>query len=158
MQNKITSCLWYEKDLSNVIEYYKNVFNGNGQENLKLIYLGDLQNGPGGEYQFGTIEIFGKKYDMLAAGPMFKFNESISLTINTEDQAETDYYWDYFTQNGGAESMCGWCKDAYGLSWQIIPKRLQELMTEKDTEKRNYAMQQMFQMKKIIIKDLVKIP
>ena len=93
---------------------------------------------------------------MLAAGPMFKFTEAISLTVNTEDQVETDYYWNYFTSNGGVESMCGWCKDTYGLSWQIIPKRLQELMIEKDTEKRNYAMQQMFQMNKIIIKDLEK--
>lgn len=149
---KITPCLWFEKDLPNAIEYYKGIF----KDNLKIVYLGDLENGPGGEYQFGTVEIFGAKYDLLAAGPTFKFTEAISLTISTEDQEETDYYWDSLTINGGSESVCGWCKDKYGLSWQIEPKRLRELSTSTDKEKRDYAMQAMFQMKKIIIRDLEK--
>lgn len=152
MQNKITACLWFEKDLPQVIEYYKSIF----KDNLKVVYLGDLENGPGGVYQFGTVEIFGKSYDLLAAGPTFKFTEAISLTISCADQAETDYYWNALTANGGAESVCGWCKDKYGLSWQVEPKRLRELSTSPDKEKRNYAMQQMFEMKKIIIKDLEK--
>lgn len=150
MTNKITPCLWFEKDLSGVIEYYKSIF----KDNFKVVYLGNLEQGPGGEYQFGTIEIFGNTYDLLAAGPMFKFTEAISLTISCEDQDETDYYWSALTSNGGAESQCGWCKDRYGLSWQVEPKRLRELSTSSDQEKRAYAMQQMFQMKKIIIKDL----
>ena len=87
---------------------------------------------------------------------MFKFTEAISLTITCEDQEETDYYWNAFTANGGTESQCGWCKDKYGLSWQIIPKKLGEFLTSENTEKRDYAMQAMFQMKKIIIKDLEK--
>lgn len=149
---KITPCLWFEKDLPLVIEYYKGIF----KDNLKVEYLGNLENGPGGEYQFGTIELFGTKYDLLAAGPTFKFTEAISLTISCEDQKETDYYWNALTQNGGEESVCGWCKDTYGLSWQVEPRRLQELSTSTDKEKRDYAMQQMFQMKKIIIKDLEK--
>ena len=102
------------------------------------------------------MEIFGQNYDLLAAGPMFKFSEAISFTINCKDQAETDYYWESLTKNGGAESQCGWCRDAYGLSWQIIPKRLMELTTSTDKEKRYYAMNQMFKMKKIIVKDLEK--
>ena len=149
---KITPCLWFEKDLPSAIEYYKNIF----KENVKVVYLGELQNGPGGEYQFGTIELFGTKYDMLAAGPIFKFTEAISLTIACNDQEETDYYWDSFTKNGGMESQCGWCKDKYGLNWQVVPTKLTELSTSSDIEKRNYAMQQMFGMKKIIIKDLQK--
>mgnify|MGYP003393017881 CR=1 FL=1 len=152
MQNKITACLWFEKDLPQVIEYYKNIF----KDSLNVVYLGDLENGPAGMYQFGTISIFGKNYDLLAAGPAFKFTEAISLTINCEDQAETDYYWEALTKDGGAESVCGWCKDKYGLSWQVVPKRLTELSTTTDKEKRDYAMSQMFQMKKIIIKDLEK--
>ncbi len=152
MPNKITACLWFEKNLPEVIEYYKGIF----KDNLKVVYLGDLENGPGGQYQFGTIEIFGKNYDLLAAGPTFKFTEAISLTINCENQEETDYYWDALTKNGGAESVCGWCKDKYGLSWQVVPKRLTELSTSSDKEKRDYAMSQMFQMKKIIVKDLEK--
>jgi predicted 3-demethylubiquinone-9 3-methyltransferase (glyoxalase superfamily) len=149
---KITPCLWFEKDLPNVIEYYKGIF----KDNIKVLYLGDLETGPGGAYQFATIELFGTKYDLLAAGPMFKFTEAVSLTISTEDQEETDYYWNALTANGGAESQCGWCKDAYGLSWQVEPKLLRELSTSADADKRGYAMQAMFVMKKIIIKDLVK--
>lgn len=147
---KITPCLWFEKDLPEVIEYYEGIF----KNNLKVVYLGDLEKGPGGEYQFGTIELFGLRYDLLMAGPTFKFTEAISLTISTEDQEETDYYWDSLTTNGGIESQCGWCKDKYGLSWQIEPKKLRELSTSQDKEKKDYAMQAMFQMKKIIIKDL----
>lgn len=150
---KITPCLWFEKDLPSAILYYKTIFN---EDNLRIIYLGDKENGPGGEYQFATIELFGTRYDMLAAGPMFKFTEAISLTISTENQIETDYYWNALTSNGGAESQCGWCKDKYGLSWQVEPKLLRELSTSSDKEKRNYAMQAMFGMKKIIIKDLEK--
>ncbi len=152
MHNKITPCLWFEKDLPEAIEYYKGIF----KDNLKVVYLGDLEQGPAGAYQFATIEIFGRNYDMLAAGPTFKFTEAISLTIACEDQTETDYYWDAITKNGGEESVCGWCKDKYGLSWQIEPKRLRELSTSADKEKRDYAMQAMFQMKKIIVKDLEK--
>ncbi|MCC7432765.1 VOC family protein [Candidatus Peregrinibacteria bacterium] len=147
---KITPCLWFEKELPSAIEYYKSIF----KDNLKVVYLGDQETGPGGSYQFGTIELFGAKYDLLAAGPIFKFTEAISLTISCEDQEETDYYWNALTANGGMESMCGWCKDKYGLSWQIEPKRLRELSTSQDTEKRNRAMQAMFKMKKIIIADL----
>jgi len=149
---KITPCLWFEKDLPRVIEYYKGIF----KDNLKVVYLGAVENGPGGEYQFGTIELFDRRYDLLVAGPMFKFTEAISLTISCEDQAETDYYWDALTANGGAESQCGWCKDAYGLSWQVEPKLLRQLSTSPDKEKRDYAMQQMFDMKKIIIANLEK--
>lgn len=149
---KVTPCLWFEKDLPGVVEYYKDIF----QDNLNVVYLGELENGPGGAYQFGTIELFGARYDLLAAGPTFKFTEAISLTISCLDQDETDYYWNALTSNGGSESVCGWCKDKYGLSWQVEPKLLRELSTSSDKEKRNYAMQQMFQMKKIIIKDLEK--
>lgn len=149
---KITPCLWFEKELPATIEYYKGIF----KDNLKVVYLGDEENGPAGKYQFGTIELFDSRYDMLAAGPMFKFTEAISLTIGCEDQVETDYYWNALTKNGGEESVCGWCKDKYGLSWQVEPKLLRELSTSSNKEKRDYAMQAMLQMKKIIIKDLEK--
>ncbi len=147
---KITPCLWFEKDLPAVIEYYSSIF----QDDLQVVYLGDEETGPGGAYQFGSIELFGLRYDLLAAGPTFKFTEAISLTIDCKDQAEVDYYWDAFTANGEEESVCGWCKDKYGLSWQVAPTIMTELQTGDDKEKRDYAMQAMFQMKKIIIKDL----
>lgn len=149
---KIRPCLWFEKDLPQVIEYYKSIF----KDNIKVVYVGDAEKGPGGEYQFATIEIFQNTYDLLAAGPMFKFTEAISLTISCEDQNETDYYWNALTASGGSESQCGWCKDKYGLSWQIEPRKLRELSTSPEKEKRDYAMQAMFKMKKIMIKDLEK--
>lgn len=153
MENKISPCIWFEKDLPQVIEYYQSIF----KDNLKVVHLWDLENGPGGQYQFAVIELFGKSYDMLAAGPMFTHSEALSFVISCEDQAEVDYYWDALTANGGAESQCGWCRDKYGLSWQIEPKILRELSTTSDKEKRNYAMNAMFKMKKIIVKDLQQL-
>lgn len=149
MNNKINACLWYEKDLPQVIAYYKKIF----KSNLKVVHLGKEEKGPGGTYQFATIKLFGKNYDLLAAGPMFKFTEAISLTVYCKDQKEVDYYWNAFTKEG-EESFCGWCKDKYGLSWQITPTMLYKLNTSKDKKKRDYAMSQMFKMKKIVIKDL----
>ncbi len=81
--------MWFENDLPKVIEYYKGIF----RDNLSVVYLGEVENGPGGAYQFATVELFGSRYDLLAAGPMFKFTEAISLTISCLDQEETDYYW-----------------------------------------------------------------
>lgn len=150
MNNKINACLWFEKDLPQVIAYYKKIF----KSNLKVIYLSKKESGPAGDYEFATISIFGKKYDLLAAGPMFKFTEAISLTIYCKDQKEVDYYWNAFTKEG-QESVCGWCKDKYGLSWQITPTMLYKLTIAKDSKKRRYALEQMFKMKKIVIKDLV---
>lgn len=149
MNNKISPCLWFDKDLPGVIKYYKKIF----KNNLKVVYLSDVEKGPAGNYEFATISIFGKNYDLLAAGPMFKHSEAFSLTIYCKDQKEVDYYWKAFTKEG-KESVCGWCKDKYGVSWQITPTILYKLSTTKDRKKRDYAMNAMFQMKKIVIKDL----
>lgn len=147
---KITPFLWFEKDLDKVVEYYKDIF----KDNFKLIYLNEKQNAGRGEFQTGSIQIFENRFDIMAAGPMFKFNEAVSFVISTEGQEETDYYWSALTANGGKESMCGWCKDAYGLSWQVVPKELMTAMSDTDAEKRGYAIGQMMKMGKIIIKDL----
>jgi predicted 3-demethylubiquinone-9 3-methyltransferase (glyoxalase superfamily) len=152
MQNKITPFLWFEKDLPSVLDYYKNIF----KDNAKVLEIGELQNAGHGDFQVGSMEIFGNKFDMMAAGPIFKFTEAISFTILCDNQEEVDYYWGAFTGNGGQESVCGWCKDKYGLSWQVVPKKLLELQKDSNKEIANYAMSQMMQMKKIIIKDLEK--
>jgi predicted 3-demethylubiquinone-9 3-methyltransferase (glyoxalase superfamily) len=150
MNNKISPCLWFDKDLPKAIAYYKKIF----KNNLEVIYLGKEEDGPGGKYQFATIKLFGKNYDLLAAGPMFKFTEAISLTVRCKDQKEVDYYWNAFTKEGGG-SVCGWCKDKYGLSWQVTPTILYKLSTSKDKKKRDYAMNKMFGMRKIVVRDLV---
>lgn len=151
MKNKITPFLWFDKDLPKIIKYYKSIF-----PDLKVVGGNKLSDTPSGNVQIATIKLAGREYQMMAAGPMFKFNESFSLVISCEDQKEVDYYWKKLTANGGAESACGWCKDKYGLSWQVVPKQLLKLMSHKDKEVRNYAQGQMMKMKKIIIKDLSK--
>ena len=117
---KITPSIWVETtDAKTVADYYLSIFkDGKLKEHHK--YTNPPAAG-GGNFETAIIEIAGMELSILAAGPFQKFNESVSLVINTKDQAETDYYWDALTKNGGQESSCGWCKDKYGLSWQVVP-------------------------------------
>lgn len=94
-----------------------------------------------------------QKFMCLNGGPMYKFNEAVSFVVNCETQAEIDYYWDYFTKNGGQESMCGWCKDKFGVSWQIVPTILGELMV--DPQKQQKVIDVFLQMKKFDIEKLI---
>jgi predicted 3-demethylubiquinone-9 3-methyltransferase (glyoxalase superfamily) len=96
-----------------------------------------------------TFELEGQQFMVLNAGPQFKFNQSVSFFVNCETQDEVDYYWNALTANGGEESRCGWLKDKFGLSWQIIPKLLGELMGDPNPAKAQAAMQAMLQMNKI---------
>jgi predicted 3-demethylubiquinone-9 3-methyltransferase (glyoxalase superfamily) len=96
----------------------------------------------------------GSKFVALNAGPEFRFNESISFQVPCEDQAEVDRYWTALTDGGGEESMCGWLKDKYGVSWQIVPTRIEELMSSSDTAQAARVTEALFQMKKIVIADL----
>lgn len=111
---------------------------------------------PSGDVEIVEVEIFGNRMSWMTAGPYFKFNEAISFVISTDGQEETDYYWQKLTADGGTESQCGWCKDKYGVSWQVVPKQLGESMAQTDSELAKYASTQMLKMKKIIIKDLYK--
>jgi predicted 3-demethylubiquinone-9 3-methyltransferase (glyoxalase superfamily) len=150
MQNKITPFLWFEKDMTGILEYYKNIFS-----DFKVLNKNKLAETPSGDVEIANVEFFGKVYTFMTAGPIFKFNEAISFVIDCDGQEEVDYYWDAFTKKG-SESQCGWCKDKYGVSWQIVPKQLQEALGNSDREKANYAQVEMMKMKKIIIKDLQK--
>lgn len=109
--------------------------------------------GMSGKVINGVFELDGQQFICLDGGPIFKFNESISFTIECEDQAEVDYYWEKLSAVPESE-QCGWVKDKFGLSWQIIPKRMGELLSDPDKEKSNRAMQAMMQMKKIDIAEL----
>ena len=117
---KITPSLWVEtKDAKAVVDYYLSIFkDGKLKEHRK--YKNPPEAG-GGDFETAIMEINGIEFNILAAGPFFKFNESVSFIINCKDQAEVDYYWSALTANGGKESSCGWCKDKYGLSWQVVP-------------------------------------
>lgn len=103
-----------------------------------------------------TFELAGQEFYALNGGPRFKFTEAVSFFVKCEDQNEVDYYWTKLIADGGAESMCGWLKDKYGLSWQIIPHELGRYLSDPDRAKADRVMQAMLQMKKIVIADLNK--
>jgi predicted 3-demethylubiquinone-9 3-methyltransferase (glyoxalase superfamily) len=149
---KITPFLWFDKNLKEIINFYSSVF-----PDVKVQSNGSLSDTPSGEVEMATIEIFGQELSLMTAGPMFKFNESISFVISCEDQKEIDYYWDALTSNGGQEGQCGWCKDKYGLSWQIVPTVMNTMMASGDKEKIGRVTQAFLKMKKFdiqILKDV----
>jgi predicted 3-demethylubiquinone-9 3-methyltransferase (glyoxalase superfamily) len=148
---KITPFFWFDKNMSGILEYYQNIF----QANLEIINRNKLAETPSGDVEIVEVQLFGNRYTFMTAGPTFKFNEAISLVISCDGQEEVDSYWDFFTKEG-RESQCGWCKDKYGLSWQIVPTQLQVALGNPDRELASFAQAQMMQMKKIIIKDLIK--
>src|SRR5688572_2291094 len=148
---KITPFLWFDGQAEEAARFYTSIF--------KNSHIGDSsdydektaeQTGqqPGSPM---TVEftLDGQKFVGLNGGPMFKFTEAVSFAISCEDQAEVDYYWERLTADGGEESMCGWLKDKFGLSWQVVPKRLLELL--RDGEKAPKIMGAVMQMKKLDI-------
>ncbi len=151
MQNKITPFLWFDKNLKEITSFYKSVF-----PDAIIISNGELSDTPSGNVEMATMEILGQKLSMMTAGPMFKFNEAISFVINCDNQEEIDYYWNALTANGGQESQCGWLKDKYGLSWQIVPSMMNELMSSGDKEKTTRVTQEFLKMKKFDIAELEK--
>lgn len=153
IMQKITPCLWVETtDAKAVVDYYLSIF-----KDGKMKEYHQYKNPPeagGGNFETAIIEIAGMDLSILAAGPFFKFNESISFVINTKDQAETDYYWAALTSNGGEESSCGWCKDRYGLSWQVVPVAYYDLINSDDPKVREKAMKNTLKQKKLILSEL----
>lgn len=153
IKQKITPCLWVEtKDAKAVADYYLSLF-----KDGKLKEYHKYKNPPeagGGDFETATIEIAGMELNILAAGPYFKFNESVSFVLNCKDQAEVDYYWDAMTANGGQEGSCGWCKDKYGLSWQVVPVDYFDLINSKDPKVREKAMKNTLKQKKLILSEL----
>lgn len=131
---KITPFLWLESDALGAAHYYTSIF-----KDAKIKNEEELNNTPSGDVQIVSIELFGQDFTLMAAGPMFKFTEAISFVVDCADQAEVDYYWDALTADGGEESNCGWLKDKYGVSWQIVPRQLGELMGDSDRKKADLA-------------------
>ena len=143
---KITPFLWFDTQAEEAMIFYVSLF-----KNSKV---NNISRGPDGKTFTVAFELDGQEFIGLNAGPQFKFNESISMFVHCEDQSEVDYFWSKLTADDGEESMCGWLKDKYGLSWQIVPKQLGELMSDPDPEKSGRVMQAMLQMKRIIVADL----
>lgn len=153
ISQKITPCLWVEtKDAKAVANYYLSIFK-DGKLKEHHQYTNPPEAG-GGNFETAIVEIAGMELSILAAGPYFKFNESVSFVINCKDQAEVDYYWNALTANGGEESSCGWCKDKYGLSWQVVPVEYFDLINSDDPMVREKAMKNTMKQKKIILSEL----
>lgn len=153
IEQKITPSIWVETiDAKAAADYYLSIFkDGKLKEHHQYT---NPQEAGGGNFETAIVEIAGMELNILAAGPFQKFNESVSLVINCKDQAEVDYYWNALTANGGQESSCGWCKDKYGLSWQVVPVEYFSLINSDDPKVRDKAMKNTLAQKKIILSEL----
>jgi len=143
---KITTYLWFDGQALEAAEFYTSLF-----KNSKIVDVSRYGEGaprPAGTVLTVTFELDGQRFIALNGGPDFTFTEAISLFIDCEDQNEVDYFWDKLV-DGGEPSQCGWLKDRYGLSWQVIPKRLVEVLSDPDPDKAQRAMQAMLTMSKI---------
>lgn len=150
MATKIAPCLWFDGRAEEAANFYASVF-PNSSVNAVHRAPGDYPSGKAGDVLTVEFTILGMDFVGLNGGPQFKFDEAISFQVYTDDQEETDRYWNAIVEGGGEESMCSWCKDRFGLSWQIVPKRLMELMSEKDPAKSRAAFGAMMTMRKIDI-------
>ncbi len=151
---KITPFLWFDGQAEEAIKFYTSLF-----KNSRIItinYWGEGTPFPKDQVMTGMFELDGQQFYAFDAGPQFKFTEALSLFVHCETQEEIDHFWNGLTANGGEESMCGWLKDKFGVSWQIIPAVLPNLLADKDKARAGRAMQAMMQMRKIIIADLEK--
>jgi len=148
---KITPFLWFDGKAEEAVHFYASVFKNSQVTNIT--YWGEGSPYPAKQVRGATVILDGLQFHAMDAGPMFRFSEAISFFISCKDQAEIDYYWEKLTE-GGEESMCGWLKDKFGVSWQVIPASLQKLMDNSDKEKAGRVMAALMKMKKIILADL----
>jgi len=151
-KNKITPFLWYDKEAEDAANFYVSIF-----KNSKINSVARYPEGSG--YQAGTVmtvafELDGQHFTAINGGTHFKLSEAISFTVDCNDQAEVDYYWEGLLAGGGQESQCGWLKDRYGLSWQITPRQLIDLTTSADKAQNNRVFAAMMKMKKIDVAEL----
>ena len=148
---KITPFLWFDGKAEEALNFYLSIF-----KNSKVVSVaryGEAGPGPKGTVMTAKFELNGQEFVALNGGPQFTFTEAISFVVNCETQQEVDELWEKLSQ-GGNKSRCGWLKDKYGLSWQVVPTALVEMLLDKDTKKSNRVMQAMLQMDKIDIETL----
>jgi predicted 3-demethylubiquinone-9 3-methyltransferase (glyoxalase superfamily) len=150
-KQKIVTYLWFDGKAEEAAEHYTSIFKNS--KILSVTRYGDAGPGPKGTAMVVNFQLEGQEFIALNGGPQFKFTEAISLLVNCDSQEEVDELWSKLSA-GGEEGQCGWLKDKFGLSWQIIPTVLFELIQDRDPEKSKRAMQAMLQMKKIDIDGL----
>ncbi|MEW6363290.1 MAG: VOC family protein [Acidobacteriota bacterium] len=154
---RITPCLWFDNEAEEAANFYTSIFRNSkigritrfGSEGF------EIHGRPEGSVMTVEFEVDGQAFTALNGGPLFKFNEAISFQVNCETQAEIDYYWEKLSEGGDEKAQqCGWLKDKYGVSWQVVPKMLGALLSDPDTGKSQRAMRAMLQMKKIDIGEI----
>ena len=147
---KITPCLWFNDNAEEAVRFYTSVFPNSSIVDIHHSRADNPSSREGGVLLI-SFKLAGQSYMALNGGPHEKFNDAISLSVDCEDQAEVDRFWDALTAHGGKPVQCGWLKDKYGLSWQIVPRRLPELLSDPDAAKAKRVMQAMMQMVKLDI-------
>jgi len=146
VKQTIVPHLWFDKEAVGAARFYTSIF-----KDSRITNTTTLHDTPSGTVETVTFELLGQEFMAISAGPMFTFNESISFLVKCETQDEIDYYWERLTADGGEEGRCGWLKDKYGLSWQIVPDAMGEMMQEKDPEALAGVTQAFLKMKKFDI-------
>ncbi len=150
---KITTCLWFDNNAEEAVKFYTSIFKNS--KVLDVTRYGEAGPGPQGSVLTMRFQLDGVELMALNGGPVFKFTEAISLSVDCESQAKGDELWEKLS-DGGSENQCGWLKDKFGLSWQIVPRALLEMLADPDPEKSKRVMEAMLKMKKIEIAELGK--
>ena len=150
-QQKITPCLWFDTQGEDAAKFYCSVFPNS--RIVEVQHYGSAGPRPEGMVMVVSFELNGQKFVALNGGPQFTFDEAISFQIVCDSQDELDHYWSKLTE-GGEEGPCGWARDKFGLSWQLVPARLFELLSDPDREKSQRAMARMLEMRKIDIDEI----
>jgi len=157
MAQKITPFLWFDGNAEEAAEFYTSIFTDAavGKESKYNEASSEATGQPKGSVMVVEFELAGQKFIGLNGGPKYKFTEAVSFSIDCADQAEVDYYWSRLTSDGGQESQCGWLKDKFVLSWQVVPRALRETVGGSDSEGSKRAMEEMLKMKKIDVQKLL---
>jgi predicted 3-demethylubiquinone-9 3-methyltransferase (glyoxalase superfamily) len=148
---KITPFLWFDNQAEEAMNFYVSIFKNS--KILKVTRYPEGAPGPAGQVMTASFELEGQQFTALNGGPDFKFTEAISFVVDCKDQEEIEWYWTKLTE-GGQESQCGWLKDKYGVSWQVVPTILSELLSNPDKDKAERVMRTMLQMTKLDIEKL----
>jgi predicted 3-demethylubiquinone-9 3-methyltransferase (glyoxalase superfamily) len=154
---KITPCLWFDSNAEEAVNFYTSIFKNSKIGNISRYGEAgyEIHGKPAGTVMTIEFELNGQAFTALNAGPLFKFNEAISFQVSCESQEEVDYYWEKLSEGGDENAqVCGWLKDKYGLSWQIVPTVLGEMLQDKDAGKSGRVMEALLKMKKLDIEKL----
>ncbi|SCX88041.1 VOC family protein [Nitrosospira sp. Nsp13] len=157
---KITPCLWFDSQAEEAVEFYISIFRNS--RILNISHYGEagreVHGKPAGSVMTIAFELDGQAFTALNGGPTFKFNEAISFQVDCETREEVDHYWEKLSAGGDEKAQqCGWLKDKYGASWQIIPSILPKMMSDADPEKSGRVMEAMLRMKKIDVAELARV-